>query len=598
MAALLTLFVITGALLMLIRTRQPPELVLWGGVLVLSLVPVVEAGDWHIGIIGTEAILAGFANAGVITIAALFIVAAGLRDSGALEWVTHTALGRPATIQSAQYRILGPTALISAFMNNTPVVAMLLPAVDDWARRLRLSPARLLMPLSFASILGGACTLIGTGSNLIVHGWLIDERGHPGMGLFELGQVGLPIALIGLGYILLTHRWLLPDRTPPLDSEHENARQYTVEMIVEPGSRLVGQTIRGAGLRGLPGLFLVEIDRNDDILSAVSGDIVLQAHDRLVFAGLVESVIDLQKMPGLRPDTDQVFKLDEPRPHRHLVEAVVSSSCPLVGQTVREGRFRTHYNAAIIAVARHGEHIREKIGNIVLQAGDVLLLEARSNFLEQQKNRHDFYLVSKANDAVHFDARRAGLAGLILFVMVGVAGLGLISLLKAAMLAAGTMIVAGCCSIDSARRAIDLQTLLVIVAALALGRAMETSGLATILGTGVLSLTGESAHVALAAVFILAMGLGNLVTAKAGAVLMLPIAMTLAEATGSAIMPFAIAVALASATALATPIGFPTNLMIYGPGGYHFGDYLRFGLPLSALIAIMAIVLIPIVWPL
>jgi len=595
--AAVTLFVLLAVLVMLMASRRPPDLVLWVAVVALMVFPVPGPGGWRFGILPAADALAGFANAGVITIAALFVVAAGLRDTGVLQIVSQSLLGRPGSVLSAQNRLVWPTALASAFMNNTPLVAILLPAVDDWARRQRLSVSKLLMPLSFAAILGGACTLIGTSSNLIVNGWLIAETGHPGLGLFDITPVALPIALAGIVFMLLTGRWLLKDRRPVLDTE-DNDRRYTVEMIVEPGGAIAGRSIRAAGLRGLPGLYLVEINRDEEILSAVSAEIVLQGGDRLIFAGIVESVVDLQKFRGLRPATSQVFKLDEPRPNRHLLEAVVSHSCPLVGKSIREGRFRTNYNAAVIAVARHGERIDKRIGDIVLQPGDTLLLEARSNFLEQQKNRNDFYLVSKVENMQFADQGRGSIAFGLLAGMVVLAATGILSMLQAAMLAAGLMVVSGCCSVDSARRAVDVETLLVIVAALGLGRAMETSGLSAILGQWILALTGFSPVVVLAVVFAVTMLLGNAITAKAGAVLMLPIVLAVSQAAGIALMPLVIAVMLASATSLASPIGFPTNLMIYGAGGYRFTDYMRFGIPLSLLIWGMAVVLIPVYWPL
>ena len=595
--AVITLLVLIAVLVMLIASRRPPDLILWAGVIVLMIFPGRVDHAWRFGILDAPDALAGFANAGVITLAALFIVAAGLRDTGMLQYVSQQLLGRPRTVFSAQNRIVWPTALVSAFLNNTPVVAIALPAVDDWARRHRLSISRLLMPLSFAAILGGACTLIGTSSNLIVNGWLIAETGQPGLGLFEITKVGLPVAVAGIIFMLLTGRWLLKDRTPVLGSG-EDARRYTVEMIVEDGGPIAGKTIRDAGLRGLPGLYLIEVDRNDETLSAVSAEIVLQGDDRLIFAGIVESVVDLQKFRGLRPATNQVFKLDEPRPNRHLLEAVVSQSCPLVGKSIREGRFRTNYNAAVIAVARHGERVDKRIGDIVLQPGDTLLLEARSNFLEQQRNRNDFYLVSKVDNMIFADHGRGGIALAQLAVMVVLASSGLLSMLQAAMLTAALMIISGCCSVDAARRSIDFETLLVIVAALGLGRAMEVSGLAEILGDQMLRMTGFSPHVVLAVVFGITMLLGNTITAKAGAVLMLPVILAVSQATGIALLPLIIAVMLASATSLASPIGFPTNLMIYGAGGYRFSDYLRLGIPLSLLIWAMAVLLIPVFWPL
>jgi di/tricarboxylate transporter len=595
--AVITLIVLIAVLVMLIASRRPPDLILWAGVIVLMIFPGRADHAWRFGILDAPDALAGFANAGVITLAALFIVAAGLRDTGMLQFVSQQLLGRPQSVFSAQNRIVWPTALVSAFLNNTPVVAILLPAVDDWARRHGLSISRLLMPLSFAAILGGACTLIGTSSNLIVNGWLIAETGQPGMGLFEITKVGLPVAVAGIIFMLFTGRWLLKDRTPVL-GHGEDARRYTVEMIVEPGGPIAGKSVRDAGLRGLPGLYLIEVDRNDETLSAVSAEIVLQGGDRLIFAGIVESVVDLQKFRGLRPATNQVFKLDEPRPNRHLLEAVVSQGCPLVGKSIREGRFRTNYNAAVIAVARHGERVDKRIGDIVLQPGDTLLLEARSNFLEQQRNRNDFYLVSKVDDMRFADTGRGGIAFAQLAIMVVLISTGLLSMLQAAMLTAALMIISGCCSVDSARRAVDVETLLVIVAALGLGRAMDVSGLAEILGDQMLGLIGFSPHVVLAVVFGITMLLGNAITAKAGAVLMLPVILAVSQATGIALLPLIIAVMLASATSLASPIGFPTNLMIYGVGGYRFSDYLRLGIPLSLLIWVMAVMLIPVFWPL
>lgn len=594
--AVMTLVILIFVLFALIITNRSPDIIMWGGVVLLMVMPVKNNNGWQFGILLPKDALSGFANEGVITIAVLFIVAAGMRETGALQFISHRLLGSPTSILSAQNRIVWPAAMMSAFMNNTPLVAMLLPVINDWAKRNNISVSMLLMPLSYASILGGACTLIGTSSNLIVNGWLINETGHPGLGLFEISKVGIPIAFIGLLYILFTSRWLLKDRKPAI-SPSEDARQYTVVMIVKPESYLVGKTIKEAGLRGLPSLYLIEIDRKGEALTAVSSNVQLQAEDRLVFAGIVDSVVDLQKFPGLRLAVNQIFKLNEPKLNRLFIEAVVSNSCPLVGKTVRDGKFRTIYNAAIIAVARNGERINKKIGDILLRPGDTLLLEARASFIEQQRNKNDFYLISKVEGSQINNNDRAGLAIVLLFSMIVIITFGFLSMLQAAMLTAGLMIMTKCCSANTARRSIDLETIFVIAAALGLGKAMQISGLAEILGLKLLLLTGDSSVIMLAAVFGLTMLLGNMVTAKAAAVLMLPIVMTISYDAGISVMPFIIAVMLASATALATPIGYPTNLMIYGAGGYRFSDYLLFGIPLSLLIWFLAILLIPIFWP-
>ncbi|MGY8813123.1 MAG: SLC13 family permease [Gammaproteobacteria bacterium] len=595
-ASIITLVVLISVFLVLILRGWSPDIILWTGVIILLVIPVEQGGDWQLGVLDSRDVLAGFANEGVMAIAALFIVAAGLRDTGFLQVISQYLLGNTRSIFSAQNRIIWPTAAISAFMNNTPVVAIMMPAIDEWARRNGLPISRLLIPLSYASILGGACTLIGTSSNLIINGWLISELGHPGLGMFEISKLGIPIALFGLSYILVTGRWLLEDRTPAIDP-NDDARQYTVEMIVESNGALVGKTVGEAGLRGLNGLYLVEIDRDEEILVAVSSDIVLHDDDRLIFAGVIDSVVDLQKFRGLRPATNQIFKLNESRHQRHMIQAVVSNRCPLVGKSIREGKFRTNYNAAVIAVARSGDRINKKIGDIVLEVGDVLLLEARSNFLEQQRNRADFYLISKVDGAKFFDHKQTYISVSILVAMIIMVASSLITIFTGALMAAGLMIITGCCSADSARRSIDLETILVIVAALALGRAMEASGLATLLGQGLFNLLGDNPHLMLSAIFAVTMLLGNIVTAKAGGVLMLPIVISISGAMGISNLPLVIAVMMASATALATPIGYPTNVMIFGVGGYKFSDYLRMGIPLSIGIWLISTILIPVYWP-
>ena len=594
-SAIITLIVLLAVFIVLIVRGRSTDIILWSGLVLLLVIPNKHNGMWQFGILKPEDALSGFANEGVITIAALFIVAAGLRETGFLQIISQNLLGVPKTTASAQNRIIWPTAIISAFMNNTPVVAILMPAVDDWARRNGISISRLLIPLSFASILGGACTLIGTSSNLIVNGWLISEIDHKGLGLFEISKLGVPIALFGLVFMMIANRWLIKDRGPVI-GQAEDARHYTVEMIVEAGGPLVGKTIMDAGLRGLNGLYLMEIDRHDEILTAVSSEIVLHADDRLIFAGIVESVIDLQNFRGLKPATNQIFKLNEPRRRRHLIEAVVSNRCPLIGKTIREGRFRSNYNAAVIAVARSGERINKKIGDIVLRVGDVLLLEARSTFLEQQKNRSDFYLVSKVDGAQIIDHNQAYISIGLLALMVAMVASGALTIFIAALMTAGLMILTGCCSAASARRAIDLEMILVIVAALGLGKAMEVSGLAELLGSGLQSFLGHNPYLMLSAIFAVTMLLGNLITAKAGAVLMLPVVLAISHSTNLSVMPFVVAVMLASATALATPIGYPTNLMVFSVGGYRFSDYLRIGVPISVGIWLIASFLIPVFW--
>ena len=595
--AAITLCVLLLVLGLLVFTRRAPDAILWSGLGLLVVVPVPNpAGGWQIGIVSVEQAFAGLANEGVITIGLLFIVAAALRDTGGMNWLAGLVLGRPTSLWAAQNRIIWPTAVASGFINNTPLVAMLLPVIDQWSKHQRLAVSKLLIPFSYASILGGACTLIGTSTNLIVNGWLISETDHPGLGMFDIAWIGVPAAVVGCLYMLMTYRWLLPDRKPPVHLSHD-ARRYTVEMIVDVDSDLVGKTVEQAGLRSLPGLYLIEIDRDQDVLAAVSRDTRLKANDRLVFAGIVDSVVDLQAIRGLRPATDQVFKFGQTRANRVLVEAVISNTSPFNGQTIREGRFRTVYGAAVIAVARNGAQINRKIGDIRLRAGDTLLLEARPSFLEQQRNRRDFYLVSAISAASPVQHHRAWISITVLVLMVALVALDLLSMLKAALVAAGLMLITRCLNASNARRAIDLPVLLVIAAALGLGKAMQVSGLADILGNVLRSSIGADPFAMLAAIYGVTMVLAGVITAKAAALLVLPIAMVAAAELGVAYMPFVIAVMVAAATTVATPIGYPTNLMVLGPGGYRFSDYLVFGGPLSLLIWALAVLVIPVFWP-
>lgn len=578
---------VTGVVgVLLATTRLAPDLVLVGGVALLMVLGIVPPAD----------ALGGMANEGMITVAVLFIVAAALRETGGLAMMTEHVLGRPRSLPAALVRLMLPVTLASAFLNNTPIVAMMLPVVRDWARKIGVSPSRLLLPLSYATILGGTCSLIGTSTNLVVYGLLLAYSPDLRLGLFDVSWVGVPCALLGLAYMLGIGRWLLPDRRP-VTSVFSNPREYTVEMLVEPGSPLAGRTIEEAGLRHLPGAYLMEIERDGEVLPAVSSAQRLRANDRLVFAGVVESVVDLQKIRGLVPATDQVFKLNGYRSQRRLVEAVVSDSCPLVGRTIREGRFRSVYQAAVIAVARNGERLRGRIGDIVLRPGDVLLLETRPSFVAQHRNLRDFFLVSMVEDSAPPRHDRAGIAIAVLLGLVVAAGTGLLSMLNAAMLAAGLLIATRCISPSAARQSVDWSVLVVIAASFGLSRALEITGAAHWVAGRLLDIGGAGPWPALALVYAATMLFTAFMTNNAAAVLMFPIAAATAERLGVSVLPFAIALMMAGSNDFATPVGYQTNLMVYGPGGYRFADYLRVGGPLNLLMMATAVALIPLVWP-
>ncbi len=588
-----TIILIVVLILALARNWAGPDVLLLG---TLALIMLAQAVTDSARLPGAEDAVAGFGNAGLITVAALFAVVEGLVQTGALARITGPLLGRPRSTAAAQARLIFPVAGLSAFLNNTPVVAMFLPVVSDLCKRTGISPSKLFIPLSYASILGGTCTLIGTSTNLVINGLVLAEPDLQGLGMFDIAWVGVPAALIGLGFLMLAGRWLLPDRHPAI-SRHDDPRQYTVEMLVEPDGPLVGQTIEQAGLRHLPGLFLVEMQREGEVIEAVGSDVKLRANDRLVFAGIVESVVDLRKVRGLLPATDQVFKLDAPVTQRRLIEAVVSDRCPLIDQSIRAGRFRTRYNAAVIAVARSGERVRRKIGDIVLRPGDTLLLEALPSFVEQQRNGRDFFLVSQVDDSAPPRHGRAWVALGILIAMVAAVTAGWLSMLTAALVAAGAMIVTRCCTGTEARRSINWQVLLVIGGALGVGQAMTLSGAAEQITRGLVGVADGNPWLVLLMVYLTAALFTEFITNNAAAVLVFPVALAAARGMDVNEMPFVIAVMMGASASFATPLGYQTNLMVYGPGGYRFTDFLRAGLPLNLIVMTVTVGLAPLVWP-
>ena len=351
---------------MLIFSRYSTDLILMAG---LSLLVVL-------GILSPKEALEGFANEGMATVGIMFVVVAGLQETGAINWISKYLFGKPKTLPGAQFRMMLPVAALSAFMNNTPLVAMMIPAVGDWARRYRFSPSKLMIPLSYAAILGGTCTLIGTSTNLVINGLLLSKTDYPGIKMFDIAWIGIPTMIVGIIYTMIASRFLLPARQPAVSSLSD-FKEYSVQMLVDPNGSLVKKTVEQAGLRHLANLYLAEIDRDGELVET-SPETVLQANDRLIFVGAVDSVVELNKIRGLLPATDQVFKLDSARSNRTLIEAVVSDTCPLIGKTIRDGRFRSIYDAVVIAVARNGVKLKSKIGDIVVKEGDTLLLDPAS----------------------------------------------------------------------------------------------------------------------------------------------------------------------------------------------------------------------------
>lgn len=577
--------VIATCLILLLTTSYSVDLVLLAGLGFLLIA----------GIVSPEDALSGFSNEGVLTVAVLYMVAAGLRETGAIQFITQKIMGDSNTVRSAQARIMAPVMVMSAFMNNTPIVASFIPALEHWSKKTRIPVSKVLIPLSYAAILGGTCTLIGTSTNLILNGLLLEEESVRSLGLFEPALIGLPCAIAGFIYLYIFGDKLLPSRGEAFQS-FKNPKEYTIEMMVPEGSAIARKTIREAGLRQLPGLFLVEIHREDAILPAVGPNQRLREHDRLIFAGIIDSIVDIQHIQGLEPATDQIFKIDTPRRHRVLMEAVVSASHPMRGSSIKEGGFRNRYNAVVLAVSRSGERLKQKVGDIILQTGDTLLIEGTSSFLKRFKNSNQYYLVSPLEGAPVSNFEKSGLALIILSGMILLAGVGILSMFQAVILACGCMIVGRVINYSTGIEAIDWKVIIAIGCSLGIGSALKTTGVAELIAVNVLELASSNLIVTLIITYFMTWILTELITNNAAAVLVFPIALSVAQSMGVDFIPFAIVIIMAASASFSTPLGYQTNLMIYGPGGYKYADFIKVGIPLTIIVAIITIICTPIIW--
>lgn len=583
--AWLSLGLTVGVLVVLITTRLAPHVVLMAALTLLSVA----------GVLSPSEALAGFANSGLITVAAMFAVAAGLHASGGIDLLVNRLLGKPLTTRTAVFRLLLPVLPLSAFLNNTPVVATMIPALNAWSRKIGIAPSRLLIPLSYGSILGGTLTMIGTSTNLVVAGQYEAITGRDDFGIFSITAVGLVVAVVGCLFMILVLPRLLPDRSTR--KPFANMREFTVEVAVDPQGPLVGLTVEQAGLRNLERLYLVEISRGNSVVTAAPSEERLQASDRLVFAGETDAITDLLRINGLIASMGNATPLTEDRAERRLVEVVVSQSCAAIAETVRSSKFHDRYGAIVLALARNGERIEGNLGNIIIQPGDTMLLEARPAFVSRQRYNKDFLVV---NDLEKEAPRheKAALAWLILGAAVLAAGLGFTSMLNASLLAVGAMMVSGCLSVSQAEKSLDMPVLITIAASFALGAALEKTGVAAVLASNLVALSGGRPWLLLILIYTAVTLLTETITNNAAAVIMVPLALAITQQAGLDPQPFMLAIMLAASASFATPLGYQTNLMVYGPGGYRFSDFLRAGIPMNILAGVTAVSTLLLFYPL
>lgn len=586
--------ILSGTLSLLITNALPTAVSMLLGLTVMLVLKIVEPAE----------AVEGFSNTGVLSVAILFVVAEGIQRTSILLPIFRVLLGKPRFLWEAQLRVMFPVGIISAFLNNTPVVAMLIPVVQSWSRRSSFAISRLLMPLNNAAILGGTLTLLGTSTNLVVDGLarqselLTDDNGQPtGLPIFGITPVGAILFVVGLVYMLATTRLLIRDRGQTgVGAIIRNPREYTVALLVQERSPIVGDTVQEAGLRQLQGLYLVEVTRADGtLIPAVAPDTKIEAGDTLLFAGIVETVTELYHIPGLVPATGQSQKMKIERHHRRLVELVISSSSMLVGKTAKESKFRSRFSAAIIAVHRQGEHVKERIADITLRPGDTLLVETGSEFTLRYGKDSNFALVSEVSGSQppREDKLHMAISALIAVTMIALATAEVLPLLSAAAGASFLMIATGCLSMRNAARSVDLEVIITIAASFGISKGMDKTGAAEQLANFIVNIFEPIGPIGLLfGIYIGTALLSSVITNNAAVSLMFPVITSILKSKKSSqgeTLKLLYTLMIGASSSFSTPIGYQTNLMVHGPGGYTFMDWVIFGVPLQLILGVVGV---------
>ncbi len=536
----------------------------------------------------------GFSNPGVLTVGFLYVIASSLQATGIFEKFSTGISGNSGGDYPDKLRkIMFPAAGLSAFLNNTPIVAMLIPAIKSWCKRNNYLSSKFLIPVSYAAILGGTCTLIGTSTNLVIHGLLIN-RGYEGFSFFELALVGVPVTIFGLLIISLFLYKLLPNRKEAIVELDEHTREFVVELKVNNKYPYIGSTIEEAGLRHLQGLFVFQLERNGKVMAPVPPHERILNGDRLFFTGVPETIIELQKYPGLDIVKDPHFDLKNyDSDEKKTYEVVISQSSPLVGKTVRGSNFRAHYDAVIIAIHRNGIRIDKKIGDIKLEVGDTLLILSDKDFHARWYHSRDFYLISTSNQAPSKPKIQSIITIAVSIGMILFATLGILPIVIAAGAAAVMLILSGCINVQEAYSKVEWKILLTIASAFGIATAIENTGVAQFFAAHIFDFSSALGIFGLiAAVYFLTSVYTEFITNNAAAALVFPIALTVALQSGIDVKSFSYAVVFGASTGFATPIGYQTNLMVKGPGRYNFMDFMKIGIPFKVIVGVPTVLII------
>ena len=586
---------LAGTLALFIWEKFSPDLVALGLFCVLALSPLLPAKDTF----------AVFSNAAPFTVGAMFVLSAALVKCGAIDrlsGIVERAGGWSYPLVIGGMVLL--VAAVSAFINNTPVVVVFLPVVLNLARRMKLAPSKLLIPLSYGAILGGCCTLIGTSTNLVVNG-VITSRGLDGFRMFEFAWLGIPSAILGATYLAFFGKRLLPDRAMLTSIlTEEERREYITEAFVQPAAPAVGKTLEEAGLGSKRGIRVLEIVRDGVALYFDPKTTQLESGDRLVLACRPQGIAAARGVQGIDLVSELALGLEQIAAHEgSLVEAVVNPNSDLVGRSIRDLNFRQRYRMVVLALHRQGRNVREKVETLPLAPGDVLLMMGTDQAIDALQNSSDLVVFDRARTPARPKTRYIPLVLGVIAAAIAGEVLGVVPIAVGALVGCVVVCAAGCLTTKEAYDSIEWPVLFLIYAMLAAGLALDHTGGAAWIAKNVVS--GVDHFVAphwkpvvmLGAVYLITTTFTEILSNNAVAALMVPIVLGIAAQLQVDPRPFLVALAFAASASFATPIGYQTNTYVYGVGGYRFGDFVKIGAPLNLMCMIVAVVVIPRVWP-
>lgn len=556
------------------------------------------------GVIATSDVLTSFANEQVAIIAMLLIIGQFLKRSPVIENLFQNLFLKTRGYFKFTFKMTACVSLFSGFMNNTPLVALLLPYVVDWGKKNNISPSKLLIPLSFAAIMGGGLTLIGTSTNLIANSIFLDhlksldlkleEIDKMKLHMFSFFQIGAPLVVIGILYILIFGKKILPDNSGMISNFNKNKREYLVDLLVTETSPLVGKSIGESNLRSLKGLYLVEIVRPDKVRTAPGPKEIMRAGDYIIFAGETDNIADIISLDlGLEMPND----LEKLQHKKEVVEVIIPYNSSLSRKKIKDTDFRAKFDAAIIAVRRDGEKLYGKIGEMTLQKGDMMLCVAGHDFYKRIDQAKEVTLISNVRQLQDIDGKKSTSLIISTVIAILLPALGLVSLFQSLLLLFVFLLLTRVVLFGEVKRAININLIAIMGGALSLGVAMDKSGAAELIATkGLNILQPLGVMGVLAGVYLITNLLAAYMTNIAAVSIILPVALSFAEVNGYHYQPFLFCVAFAGSKTFLTPIGYQTNLMVYGPGGYKFKDYFKFGFPLTFVFMISTLVLLKIIY--